>query len=123
METESIKQLTETLPDIMAYIKPGVDFVVSQAPDIAQEILFWGRIQGALWAIFMVVFWASATWCLRCFSRVEDDQITIIFISCLTTFFMAVVSLLLIMGGILPGLQAYFTPKLYLLEYVGQFTK
>lgn len=125
------KELTEqALQQLLEWAQRGDAFVSEQAPLVAQEIVTWGVVSGVLQMICGVILMAAfilLAWAAIKVKRHIDD-------GTLVETFWATVAMIGVCGGwALPlfgcavfwqGLsqaaQAYFAPRLYVIEQVTQ---
>ena len=131
MNTEQTKQIAEAMTptvkqwsqELLSYVQSSHDFAVQQVPLVAQEIITWGIASNVVVAVIAlsvsVVFFkvAHAIYCAKDWDEVERIigtgsfycSSTMLFIFSIVTFYHAA--------------QAYFCPRLYIIEYLANLLK
>ena len=106
---------------LIEYVEATGDFVTEQAPLVAQEMLYFGKMQGALYIIatlMVIVLTATASaFFFRMYKDNEHEEgwvgIGIISAVISTTCFFAFVA------EFLNNIQPWIAPRLYLLKEIG----
>lgn len=108
--------------EILGLIKDSKSFVVSQAPDVVQQVLRWKMYQNLFWILLgMIVTLPSIhglLWAWVCSNRDDGAGVPVIVVGAIIFGFLGS---MWIVDSTLEILQLKLAPKVYLLEYFSEF--
>lgn len=111
---------TETLGKVLEYVEQTKDFALTQAPLLCEEIIKWGIAKALIWVVFALFVGASSayifnrcrTWAIK--HNEEEAEAVSFFVMLAVPFVCSVV----FACNILVIAQAYFAPRLFIIEYI-----
>ncbi len=119
IDTEQANRLLKLLAD---GVEQGKDFVLTQAPEVVQQLILWKRAEHTAWVcmglVGMVVVYFVGR---RCYAWIVKDNRhgELEELLCLLGIpSAALLFLLMLLFNIAPCLQVWLAPKVYLLEYL-----
>lgn len=130
MNTEHTQQVAEVVAptikqwsqELLQWAQSSHDFVIQQAPLLAQEIITWGIvgniIRGIVGISVFIVMLIGAYKIHRHNDWGDSRYINVAFL-CALSFFSFLISIDIFMNA----LQAYFAPRLYLIKYLASLVK
>jgi TRAP-type C4-dicarboxylate transport system permease small subunit len=115
--TEISSETAELIKFLRETAEMGLDFAIDKAPIVAQQIIYWRIIQSAMFCIIGLAGFAAITYFKRKYAREHPTKSLWneagpfpILAQCL--------AIVVFLGSISAGLQAYFAPTLVILEYL-----
>jgi len=125
MKTDDAERILKLLADSL---EQGKDFALEQAPDIAQELILWKRVEWVCAVVIglvacLLLYWACRLlWRRSKLPECKDfrEGIELSSVVCGT---LSCVALGIWLGCTISSLQVWFAPKLYILEYAANILK
>jgi uncharacterized membrane protein len=121
------QRLVQYLDHLEAGIRQGGDFVASQAPDVAREIVAFNLAQGIALVVFGIVLIGTGAaimrWLIRNYQRIEettDDGGVVV----IEVFGNVIAGAIMIFGSAMilhnfsTVLQCYFAPKYFVIQQI-----
>lgn len=123
MNEETKKLLHDYLTKILEGAERGADFVMEQAPEVAKEIVAYGRavetayVVGFLLAVLIPI--AIAPWAIRKLRQIDNEA------AGFAAFLMipALLGTLSLFQCLSEFMKVWFAPRLYLIEYIKDLVK
>lgn len=109
-------------PEVKAWLlnalKTSTDFVLTQAPLTVQEVLKWAVISNAVWCVVFVVLTCVVAYRLHVFSATLTDRDDDPEVVTVIKWAVLIVGMAVSFETGMAALQAYLTPRAYLLQQV-----
>jgi heme/copper-type cytochrome/quinol oxidase subunit 2 len=122
--SDSLPTITEQAArELLTTITDTKQFVVAQAPDVLQQILFKQYLTAATVAVSAVVLAVLAVWLCRRAARPDNADSMEHGVPAIMTAVSAVILAIVAVCETFRAVTAYFAPKVYLLEYLTNLIK
>jgi hypothetical protein len=114
-------EAAKIMEDLRTLLEKGGEFVASQAPPLAQEIISFGRVWHPMMALLPILIYAVIMW--KWIPRIRrgwehyEDEFSVI-AGPLFGVIGGLASLVSLMANLEPAIKAWVAPRLYLLDYV-----
>ena len=125
MNPETQEKMNELLVWMMETVKSGSDFVISQAPDVAQQMIVWAQWQSIvlcgisvsfLSLLLYFLFFKTIPLAKKGHLELDEDKFLPGIILSVILSIVCVILLGSTICNLLPGIQATVAPKVYILE-------
>ncbi len=104
---------------LINYLNSGLDFASQQAPLVADEILRWGMMSGAVLLVLGLICLAVIVKFFIPNLKEQRDQDGV----WLTLFLFSIIPIIMICANTYTILQIWVAPRLYLLDYITHSVK
>ena len=119
-ETENL--VNKALAGILENAAKAQDFVLSEAPEIVNQLLMWKTVCAAMWVAIAVCLLIAAAFFIRLFIKAKDEEdydkaeIKLVAGS-VGGIFSLLSGIFCFIGNLSDLLQLILAPKIYLIEY------
>lgn len=124
-EAQELRAVTaQTLQELLNTLTQAKAFIISQAPDIAQEMLRWAVLSGILYFVLWVV--AGAVLCKAAYTAYTINDDVPKFILAIFSVFGGIAFIpltIFTIGAVYEAAQALCAPKVYLIEHISSLIK
>lgn len=110
------EELQRALAEILNGAIEAKDFLLSEMPDVINQLLWWHGVKSGLATLTFVLVWVGVVLLWRKLIKGDGDEDVFLFCAVLTTMWS-------IVGWMFPSLdwlQILIAPKLYLIEYAAK---
>lgn len=111
--------------ELLNWLQGTRTFVLDQAPDLAKEIVAWGRVESALGILLGLIF-VGVTFGLSYQGHkiwLKDNLADCLILFWVFGVIVGIVGICITLCNLSTWAQATFAPKIYLLEYLGHLLK
>jgi hypothetical protein len=120
MSTDVEQKLVESLDVLTRYAQQGADFAVEQSPLVAQEIVYFGIVEGAMTAIGgLLCVWLTYRihkWIMYA----EHDRESMEEFVYIPAALLGLLGVGFVYNGLLCAFKAIVAPRLFVLERLGE---
>lgn len=109
---------SEVIEELLLTIRQAKEFTLSQAPDMAKEIVLWGRVTNTASMILALLLFAGALKLIKDIRKGDIDGEWALFAG-----FLLGIGLVMTGCGFGAFVGAWFTPKIYILDYLTNMAK